>query len=119
MRTQLEYLGHHESITKVEDERTWRKVDHAFGWIDVVWSTGEKVPCMVAWIPGNKQTEFGLWPVYTADQPRPNLDGKTSWKWDGKLEQPKLTPSILQYVMHKDQRYETAHGFVRQGGWEY
>ena len=122
MRTELTRLPG-DSISEISAYRREHRIEYGFGWIETRWPTGEKTHCMVAWIPGVRQTEHGMWPVYREGEPQPQCDGKTSWQWDGDFEKPTLSPSILHYVTRRLTPYErhdeeTCHGYIRDGGWE-
>ena len=42
----------------------------------------------------------------------------TTWQWDGNLEAPTLSPSILTYSGGRDGS-RNCHAYVRQGRWEF
>ena len=117
MRTKLEQLTG-DTISEIQDNRRARRLEHGFGWVRIDYPKSPQQLCMVAWVPGYRQTEYGLWPVYTASQGQPDLDGKTSWQWDGDAEEPTLSPSILHYTEYGGQRHDSCHGYVVDGGWE-
>ena len=117
--TKLVYLGEHPNLTAVEDAKTIQKARYAFGWSRVDYPQSKNHRVMVAWVPGYRQDEFGLWPVYGGDQPQVDLGKTTQWGWDGNIESPTLNPSILHILNHpRDGEVETCHGYVRGGCWE-
>lgn len=46
----------------------------------------------------------------------PIVDGKGAWTWDGNLEAPTLSPSIL---VSYGAGARSCHSFVRNGQWQY
>ena len=42
--------------------------------------------------------------------------GRDHWEWDGDLERPTLTPSILQ---HQTEVSPLCHSFLRDGRWQF
>ena len=117
--TDLLYLGEQPDLRAVETARREAKAEYAFGWVRIDYPKSPNQRCMVAWVPGYTQCEFGVWPVYEGHE-RPDLDGRTSWRWDGNLEKPSLQPSILHTVRKTvdGKERQTCHGFVRQGQWD-
>ena len=116
MPVKLTYLGKCDSLADVEEKRRKRNAEHAFGWVRIDFPKSKNRRCMVAWVPGRLQTEFGVWPVYK--KRRPDLDGQTAWRWDGDAAEPTLHPSICQSKELGGKTYEIAHGFVTKGQWE-
>ena len=122
--TELKYLGEHSSATTVHEAYRASKAKYAFGWTTIEYpdSNGQRNPrrCMVAWVPGNFGQEYGVWPVHTGPD-KPDLDGKTSWLWNGDAVRPTLHPSIHHinhYAAEGKGDVTVAHGFVRKGSWK-
>lgn len=45
--------------------------------------------------------------------------GSVQWQWDGNLERPTISPSILVRYDFKDRPSVICHSFVRDGVWEF
>lgn len=114
--TPLTYLGECENVRDAQDRRTMRGATHAFAWTRIDWKKSPQQLCMVAWVPGRAEAEYGVFPVYERDAP--NLGGQTAWRWDGNLESPTLHPSLCLEVVRGGRPVEIAHGFITAGKWD-
>ena len=47
-------------------------------------------------------------------------ESKLKWGWNGSMDKPTFTPSLLVYGPHGDPPVETrCHSFIRDGSWHY
>lgn len=75
-------------------------------------------PTFRAWTTGEKSgKKLYLWCPGCDDLHGVEVSGEGAWAWDGNLDAPTISPSIL--VTSSDPTKPRCHSFVRAGRWEF
>lgn len=95
----------------------------------VTWGDGHRYEALMLWCPGCQYEDDGVLVGGLHMLPVSGDPGnRAAWTWDGSLEAPTLSPSILTRMGHRRQRMDgvlmdvgefVCHSFLRAGVWEF